>query len=299
MMESFFSTLQRELLDRRSWTTRKELASAIFEWIEAWYNPRRRLADRLSQPCRARTPVHRRGACGMMRQQNNCPENRGKLNQANTDNLIDNGPGITTVDNTVPASDEWGDACDTDDDNDGIDDAAEDPLTACGAYTGLSAGRGNAAGGDTTDDDNGNGVPAPADGADNGPSWDTDNDHVRDGVECWLGSNPRSAGSHAVCGNSADADQDGLAWRAECKWGTSDNLKDSDGDGLMDCVEANDNDGNGMSNFTGDVINSAKASNGIYGKTLDFDLDGSGVVNFTGDTVMSAKIANHVGGVCL
>ena len=42
MMESFFGTLQRELLDRRSWTTRRELASAIFEWIEAWYNPRRR-----------------------------------------------------------------------------------------------------------------------------------------------------------------------------------------------------------------------------------------------------------------
>jgi putative transposase len=42
MMESFFSTLQRELLDRRAWATRKELASAIFEWIEAWYNPRRR-----------------------------------------------------------------------------------------------------------------------------------------------------------------------------------------------------------------------------------------------------------------
>jgi len=42
MMESFFSTLQRELLNRRTWQTRKELASAIFEWIEAWYNPRRR-----------------------------------------------------------------------------------------------------------------------------------------------------------------------------------------------------------------------------------------------------------------
>jgi transposase InsO family protein len=42
MMESFFSTLQRELLDRRRWQTRKELAQAIFEWIEAWYNPRRR-----------------------------------------------------------------------------------------------------------------------------------------------------------------------------------------------------------------------------------------------------------------
>ncbi len=42
LMESFFGTLQLELLDRRSWTTRAELASAIFEWIEGWYNPRRR-----------------------------------------------------------------------------------------------------------------------------------------------------------------------------------------------------------------------------------------------------------------
>ena len=42
MMESFFSTLQRELLDRRQWQTRSELALAIFEWIEAWYNPHRR-----------------------------------------------------------------------------------------------------------------------------------------------------------------------------------------------------------------------------------------------------------------
>ena len=42
LMESFFGTLRRELLDRRSWTTRKQLVSAIFKWIEAWYNPRRR-----------------------------------------------------------------------------------------------------------------------------------------------------------------------------------------------------------------------------------------------------------------
>ena len=45
MMESFFSTLQRELLDRApsgGWASRSELASAIFEWIEAWYNPHRR-----------------------------------------------------------------------------------------------------------------------------------------------------------------------------------------------------------------------------------------------------------------
>ncbi|MBA3618261.1 MAG: transposase [Acidothermales bacterium] len=42
LMESFFSTLQRELLDTRRWASRAELGSALFEWIEAWYNPRRR-----------------------------------------------------------------------------------------------------------------------------------------------------------------------------------------------------------------------------------------------------------------
>jgi len=42
MVESFFGTLQLELLDRHNWATRDELAQAIFEYIEAWYNPRRR-----------------------------------------------------------------------------------------------------------------------------------------------------------------------------------------------------------------------------------------------------------------
>ena len=42
MIESFWSTLQRELLDRQTWATRADLGSAIFEWIEAFYNPRRR-----------------------------------------------------------------------------------------------------------------------------------------------------------------------------------------------------------------------------------------------------------------
>ena len=42
MAESFFSTLQLELLDRQTWLTRRELAQAIFEYIEAFYNPKRR-----------------------------------------------------------------------------------------------------------------------------------------------------------------------------------------------------------------------------------------------------------------
>jgi putative transposase len=40
--ESFFGTLQLELLEEHHWHSREELALAIFDWIEAWYNPRRR-----------------------------------------------------------------------------------------------------------------------------------------------------------------------------------------------------------------------------------------------------------------
>jgi len=42
LIESFWSTMQRELLDRQHWHSRVELASALFEWIEGCYNPRRR-----------------------------------------------------------------------------------------------------------------------------------------------------------------------------------------------------------------------------------------------------------------
>lgn len=42
MIESFWSTMQRELLDTRTWDTPDQQRTAIFEWIEAWYNPRRR-----------------------------------------------------------------------------------------------------------------------------------------------------------------------------------------------------------------------------------------------------------------
>lgn len=40
--ESFFGSMQIELLDRKPWATRQQLASAMFEWIEAFYNPTRR-----------------------------------------------------------------------------------------------------------------------------------------------------------------------------------------------------------------------------------------------------------------
>ncbi len=40
--ESFFATLKKELVHRSSWPTRRELTSEVFEYIEAFYNPRRR-----------------------------------------------------------------------------------------------------------------------------------------------------------------------------------------------------------------------------------------------------------------
>jgi len=42
MAESFFATLECELLDRRSWKCKAEARTALFTWIEGWYNPRRR-----------------------------------------------------------------------------------------------------------------------------------------------------------------------------------------------------------------------------------------------------------------
>jgi transposase InsO family protein len=40
--ESFFATLKRELADDADWATRDEARTAVFEYIEAWYNLQRR-----------------------------------------------------------------------------------------------------------------------------------------------------------------------------------------------------------------------------------------------------------------
>ncbi len=40
--ETFFATIKKELVNRRSWPSRVELQSAVFEYIEAFYNRRRR-----------------------------------------------------------------------------------------------------------------------------------------------------------------------------------------------------------------------------------------------------------------
>jgi putative transposase len=42
MAESFFASLERELLRRRRFKNQAEAKMAVFEWIEGWYNPHRR-----------------------------------------------------------------------------------------------------------------------------------------------------------------------------------------------------------------------------------------------------------------
>lgn len=42
MCESFFATLECELLDRRTFKTRHQAGLEVFDFIEGWYNPRRR-----------------------------------------------------------------------------------------------------------------------------------------------------------------------------------------------------------------------------------------------------------------
>jgi transposase InsO family protein len=42
MIESFWGRMQTELLNRHKWRTRIELANAIFEYLEIFYNRQRR-----------------------------------------------------------------------------------------------------------------------------------------------------------------------------------------------------------------------------------------------------------------
>jgi putative transposase len=42
MAESFFTSLEHELIERRSFKTKAEAKTALFTYIEAWYNLRRR-----------------------------------------------------------------------------------------------------------------------------------------------------------------------------------------------------------------------------------------------------------------
>jgi hypothetical protein len=131
--------------------------------------------------------------------------------QTNTDSFIDLSPPKAFDDLSPPNSDLLGDACDPDDDNDGLSDADELSGAACGGIV--------------TD-------PLRA---------DTDGDLFLDGAECALGTNPADVNSRptlAACGSTADTDGDGVLDQREfCFYNTSITNPDTDGDGCRDGKE--------------------------------------------------------------
>jgi hypothetical protein len=132
-----------------------------------------------------------------------------------------------TNDTTLAMSDEPGDACDADDDNDGITDGNELTGAACG--------------GKITN-------PLLA---------DSDGDRAIDGAECSIGTNPTLAGptngvaapTLAQCGALTDTDGDKvLEARERCYFGTSPTNANSDGDACSDLREVYSINGDGAVN---------------------------------------------------
>ena len=89
MAESFFATLECELIDRRLWKTHTEARLAIFACIEVWYNPHR-CHSRLGQIS---------------------PINFERLNVQNKQDAKTQKP-ASSVDNSVPAQPELSIDCD-------------------------------------------------------------------------------------------------------------------------------------------------------------------------------------------
>jgi hypothetical protein len=144
----------------------------------------------------------------------NCPDDANP-SQVNSDrDFIDLPPSKPFDDITRAHSDTAGDACDDDDDNDGIDDTDEGAaMTACPSATSNTS-----------------------------PSLsDTDGDRALDGAECTLGTDPASASSAPTftdCGGAGDDDGDGVTDSREiCYYNTSTSSSNTDGDGCGDARE--------------------------------------------------------------
>ena len=84
LAETFFATLEKELLRRERFATREQARLRIFWYIECFYNPRRTaLQPRLPQPDRLRTTTPTGGHRGLtlrcQRKRGNSTPNSGRL----------------------------------------------------------------------------------------------------------------------------------------------------------------------------------------------------------------------------
>ena len=221
--------------------------------------------------------------CGLVDNLDQLNTDSGPVPPAGNTGGIGNGPTIPGHDATVPNGDNIGDACDLDLDNDDLPNDQDGPtLTGC-APLNEPANHPNPTSGDVTYNDNGD-LPI-LNAGDNGPSWDTDGDFVRDGLECAVSTNPRfAAGADLVtcrtfAGGTVDTDGDGIDNAAEvCKWGTSATDTDSDDDGLGDCTEVMDVNGNKAANVADGTL-VLQAVFGIIGNDGVFDINGNALIS--------------------
>lgn len=177
--------------------------------------------------------------------------------QFNTDSdPRDNGPLAPSDDATSMTTDASGNACDSDDDGDGIADADEavHPVTGCPSST----------------------------AALNAIAIDSDGDHHHDGWECTNGVDPANAASNFGGTSTADADADRVQDRWELRgYNGSGGTTDSDGDGCHDLVEVASIDGNKVI-APADYLAVARRALNIWGPNAaqDYvlDVDKNGVV---------------------
>jgi hypothetical protein len=132
--------------------------------------------------------------------------NAGQQNTADR-NFVDLSPPKAFDDVTWPNSDNVGDACDHDDDNDSISDAGEASGVAC-----------------------------PPFGATTALNRDSDLDRTLDRAECMMGFDPDDALSKPGT-ITPDADSDRLPDNLELLLDTDVNDSDTDNDGILDGVE--------------------------------------------------------------
>jgi hypothetical protein len=209
----------------------------------------------------------------------NCP-NDWNPGQENADrNFVDTSPPyvVATDDKTWPMSDAMGDACDNDDDNDGLSDSDEGSGASCaGIVTN----------------------PLLADSDQGMPQTAANGDRFLDGAECILGTNPTDLASKPVTFPNAsnqcaihlgvtvfiDTDGDRIRdWIEFCHYGTNPAVADTDGDAIGGMDGDGGKDGCEVASINGDqVVNSGdqgKLASGInhtqpYHSGVDLTKDG-------------------------
>lgn len=224
-------------------------------------------------------PSSHAGPANSMFSRDNCPV-IGNSSQPNSDgNFISNSPFYAVDDKTTVMSDAFGDACDADNDNDGL--ANTDEAVGC----------------------DGSGPLSPT-------NPDTDGDRMLDGVECALGTNPGSAASKLTAAQCAaqlgvttgiDTDGDRLRDHIElCGYGSNPNSSDSDGDaagdGARDGCEAASLNGDRVVNSGDQLLFAGELQRVLAGGTplANFDINKDGSLN-SGDQLLMAQLITPLG----